>query len=215
MQLPFILTHGGVSVYALLVASVLALGVFFERLFVLRRAKIVPPALVRHVNALVLAGKIPRARQLCRAGRGPLAALYNHVLQRADQPLELVQATLDEQGSQVVALLQRRLPVLGTVASIAPLLGILGTVLGMIKAFHGIAQQGFTGPLDMAEGIWEALLSTALGLVLGIGCLIAHRFLLSRAQDLVLRLQHETHRVLELVHSQGRTATQEGETAPR
>lgn len=215
MQLPFILSHGGVSVYALLIASVLALAVFFERLLVLRRAKIVPPALIQHVNALVLAGKVPQARQLCRTRESPLAVLYEHVLQRADQPLELVQATLNEQGSQVVALLHRRLSMLGTVAAIAPLLGILGTVLGMIKAFQGIARQGFTGPLDMAEGIWEALLSTALGLVLGIGCLIAHRFLVGRAQSLVLQLQHETHRVLELVHSGSRSAGQETERVAR
>ncbi len=212
MQFSFILTHGGMSVYPLLVASVLALAVFFERLFVLRRSKIVPQALIQHVNALVLAGKVPQAQQLCRAGQSPLAVLYDHVLQRAHQPLELVQATFNEQGSQAAALLHRRLPVLGTVASIAPLLGILGTVLGMIKAFHGIAKQGFTRPLDMAAGIWEALLSTALGLVLGICCLIAHRFLLSRVQSLLLQLQHETHRVLELVYSEN-NAVQKNEKA--
>lgn len=193
------LSHGGVSVYALLGASMLGLAVFLERLLALRTAAMVPAPLVSGTHALVLAGKLQEAAHLSRCNSSLLAVLYGHILQRAQQPFELVRETLNEQGGQVVAALHKRLWVLSTVAAVAPLLGILGTVLGMIKAFHSIAQQSFANPLHMATGIWEALLSTAIGLVVGICCFVAHRFLVTRAQHLALRLQHESSRVLELV----------------
>lgn len=199
VQGSFLLSHGGVSVYALLGISVLGLGVLLERLFALRAATIAPASLVSGTHALVLAGQLQQALHLCRGNCSLLAVLYGHILQRAQQPFALVRETLNEQGAQAVATLHKRLWLLSTVAAVAPLLGILGTVLGMIKAFHSISQQRFANPLQMAAGIWEALLSTAIGLIVGICCFVAHRFLVARAQQLALRLQHESSRVLELV----------------
>ncbi|MEM7403342.1 MAG: MotA/TolQ/ExbB proton channel family protein [Myxococcota bacterium] len=206
LQGSFLLSHGGVSVYALLAISVLAVAIFFERLFVLRTAVVLPSPLIGSTHTLLLAGKLPEATQLCSSNHSPLAMLYAHILQRAQRPFAIVRETLNEQGSQIVATLHKRLWLLSTIAAIAPLLGILGTVLGMIQAFHSIAQQSFANPLQMAAGIWEALLSTAVGLIVGICCFVAHRFLAAKAHHLTLKLQHESSQVLELVFQHHRPA---------
>jgi biopolymer transport protein ExbB len=130
--------------------------------------------------------------------RSSIGAIFAAILKKAGQPLPFVKEAAEEVGRQEAARLERFVGALGTVASITPLLGLLGTVTGMIGVFQRVAETGVGNPLDMAAGIWEALLTTAFGLGVGIPALLAHRFTLSRVDTLVLELEEEALRMAEL-----------------
>ena len=195
--------------YVIAVASVVGFAVFLERMWSLQRAKVCPRELMDRIIALVAEGDTRDALVVANEASSCVGAVFAAILRKAGQPLPFVKEAAEEVGRQEAARLERFVGVLGTVASITPLLGLLGTVTGMIGVFQRVAQTGVGNPLDMAAGIWEALLTTAFGLSVGIPALIAHRFMLSRVDGLVLELEEESLRLAELVASDPYAATPE------
>ena len=193
------LVKGGFLMIPILASSVLGLGVFFERVWTLRGARNIPRELVRRAEDYVRRGQIEEAMALCRRGRSPLGRVLLAALKNAGQEREAVKEAVQEVGRREAAQLERYVGVLGTVANVAPLLGLLGTVSGMIKAFTVISVQGVGNPSSLAGGISEALITTAAGLTVAIPCFVAYRYFLGKVDRLVLELEQYAIHFVDLV----------------
>ena len=199
MVLAELFGRGGPVMYVIAFSSVLALGVFLERMWSLRRSRVLPRALTVEVAALVRAGKVPEAMARCQASPSSAGAILRAALQQVGKSHERIREHTGEVGRREGLRLEKYVSILGTVASLGPLLGLLGTVIGMIQVFQQVAEHGAGSPLEMAQGIWQALLTTAFGLVVGIPALVGHRIVLSRVDGLVLELEEEAVSLVELL----------------
>lgn len=195
--LPDMITKGGWLMAPILLCSVIALGVFLERLFKLRGARVLPFQLKQSVGDLIGRQKYAEAARLCQAHPSALARIYHAGLKSAGQTRQAIKEVVEEVGRREAADLERHLSVLATVASITPLLGLLGTVSGMIKTFNLISEYGISNPGTMASGISEALITTAAGLSVAIPTLVAYRFVSSKADSLIQALEEHSIRLVE------------------
>lgn len=201
MNLLDLFQRGGPIMFAIAAVSVFGLAVFLERMWALQRARVLPQGLMRRVADLARQGRVKDALLLCAESRTSIGAVYRAVLKHAGEPLPVIKEAAEESGRQEAVRLERFVGALGTVASVGPLLGLLGTVTGMIGVFQRVAETGVGSPLEMAAGIWEALLTTAFGLATGIPALLLHRFTLGRVDRLVLELEEEALHLVELVRA--------------
>lgn len=187
-SLPWV-REGGLMMLPIYICSVVAVGFFSERLFALRRKAVIPPEFVIEASDLIERGKIPEALTLCRRNSSPFAKIVERGLEKAECKRLIVREAMEEAGRQNAALLNRYLNVLGTIAGITPLLGLLGTVSGMIATFDVIRLMGVGHAEELSGGISEALLTTAAGLSVAIPTMIAFRYLQGRVSRLVLELE--------------------------
>lgn len=199
MDVVDLFARGGPVMFVIAVASIVGLGVFIERMWALQRSRVIPSQLSERVFQFVHAGKIDDAALLCADGTSAASSIYRAILKKAGAPLVFVKEAAEEAGRQEAARLEQYVGALGTVASITPLLGLLGTVTGMIAVFQRVAETGVGDPLQMAAGIWEALITTAFGLGVGIPALMAHRYILARVDRIVLELEDDAARLADLV----------------
>lgn len=190
---------GGPVMYVLAVCSVVAVTIFVERLWAMRASRVVPPRLLPEVAELLRAGKLAEAVARCVGSDTSAGAVFGAVLRRANEPEARVREVAQEVGRREAARLERFVEAVGVVSALGPLLGLLGTVLGMIKVFQRVNELGAGSPVEMAAGIWEALVATAMGLLVGIPALVMYRVLLARADALVLRLEDEAVQLVELL----------------
>ncbi|HHN75425.1 MAG TPA: MotA/TolQ/ExbB proton channel family protein [Acidobacteria bacterium] len=194
--------------WPILAASLLALTVAIERSFALRRSKVIPLATVRQVQGLLAGGRIREAAEVCRHDGGPFARIVFAGLEWWEQGSEAVREAIEDAGRREAPVLMRWLGVIGTVASVSPLMGLLGTVLGMIKVFRTISLEGPGQGQGLSAGIAEALITTAFGLAVAIPALVVFNMLSSRAERLILDIEEACHGVLrELAHSPGDRST--------
>ena len=190
------LARGGIIMVPLLFSSILGLAIVIERAINLRRPKVIIPEIVSVVDSLSSRGDIEMAMNICQRKGGPFANIIMTGLMNRDLSPEAVKELLNDQGRQEVRTLERFLPTLETIAGIAPLLGLLGTVLGMIKVFTVISQQGTGQASLLAGGISEALITTATGLVIGILALILYNYFSHRAENYILDIEKYTTQLL-------------------
>lgn len=198
-SLSSVFEQGGPIVAVLAVASVVATAVFLLRLLLLRGGRIAPPRLRDRVHALVAQHKPDEALTLCRMDDSSLARLCAAALERRAAPRADVKERLLEVGRREAAELLRGLVVLETVAVIAPLLGLLGTVWGMIEVFRTIESHGVGDAAALAGGIGTALYTTLAGLLVAIPVRVAHSWLQSAAEARVLTLEDEALAMLDLL----------------
>ena len=175
---------GGLLMYPILVCSVLALGIFLERLWVYTSLRRRGARLFAEVNSLVDDERIPEAKAVCERSNFMLSHIFLAALNHAGAPRNYIKTLVEEAGSYHVSALERYLGLLGTIAAITPLLGLLGTVLGMIRAFTELAAQGVGTPETLGAGISEALITTATGLSVAIPAMLLHKYLSSKADIL-------------------------------
>jgi len=192
---------GGPVMKVILFCSVVAMATFLERMWALRRSRVVPAALCVEVSDLVRQGRFEDALTACRTSPSGIGRVLESALELRGAPRERIRERLEETGRREVAELERFTNVLGTIASISPLLGLLGTVGGMIVTFSVIETQGLGDTGALAGGISQALLTTFAGLTVGIPSLVGHRYLLSRIDDLTLDLEEVSSGVVELMLS--------------
>jgi biopolymer transport protein ExbB len=186
---------GGWLMFPLLGCSILALTIIVERLWVLRENKIIPLNIVPEIlKSLSLPNATP-LRLTILASSSPLGLILSSGLQSMEQGVSAMRVRMEEQGRQVIAELERYLNTLGTLASIAPLLGLLGTVLGMIEIF-AVLDNTSPETYAMGEGIAKALLTTAFGLFIAIPCLMFHRYFRRRIDEFSLKLEKESQRLM-------------------
>ncbi|MDQ7007048.1 MAG: MotA/TolQ/ExbB proton channel family protein [Acidobacteriota bacterium] len=194
-------SRGGPVMWPILAASLLALTVAVERSLALRRSKIIPLATVRQVQGLLAGGRVREAAEVCRHDGGPFARIVFAGLEWWEQGTDAVREAIEDAGRREAPVLMRWLGVIGTVASVSPLMGLLGTVLGMIKVFRTISLEGPGQGQGLSAGIAEALITTAFGLAVAIPALIVFNLLSSRAERLILDIEEACHGVLrELSH---------------
>lgn len=195
------LAKGGVIALPLVLASIVAVAVILERFFSTRRSKILPKNFDLQISELVRSGKIEEAISICRREDSPLARILLSGLRRISagkgaisrsELLEIVELT----GKRELTTIQKHIGILGTIAAIAPLLGLLGTVMGIIKTFSVIEMHGIGNPQLLAGGISEALIATAAGICIAVPSVIFYRFFLSRARALGMELEEATHAIL-------------------
>ncbi|MBD3222102.1 MotA/TolQ/ExbB proton channel family protein [bacterium] len=190
--------------------SLVGLAVFLERLWVLRRRRVVVPEIASAVDTLGAATDDSVAYAVCQRHPGPFANVVKAGLDHADAEWEITRDVLQETGRQEAVRLTRNLRVLETVAAVAPLLGLLGTVVGMIRVFAGISQVGLGNPEQLSSGISEAMVTTAAGLIVGIPSLVAHNWLESRALGIVFEIEVYATRLLDTLRNRRARAMAEG-----
>ncbi|MEM0955811.1 MAG: MotA/TolQ/ExbB proton channel family protein [Pseudomonadota bacterium] len=199
-------TAGGWLMLPILLCSVVALGICAERLVTLNPDKISPPHLLARVWTQLKNSEMdaPRLRTLRAAS--PLGAILAAGLGNAHLGREAMKSSIEEAASHVVHDLERYLNTLGTIAAVTPLLGLLGTVVGMIKVFTEIMAQGTGNASVLAGGISEALITTAAGLSVAIPALIMHRYFVGRIDAIVVSLEQETIKLVDALHGDGKAA---------
>ncbi len=193
---------GGVIMWPIIICSVLAMAITLERLWAYRRKRVVPEHLLPQIWKLYKKGKLDRERILAIRESSPLGRMLATGLVNLDNSREVMKEAIEEEGRQVVHGLERYLNALGTIASISPLLGLLGTVIGMIKVFTAITAAGVGNPAVLAGGISEALLTTAAGLTVAIPTLIAHRYLTGRVEELAIAMEEQAIKMVEVLHGE-------------
>ena len=193
---------GGIVMVPLIACSVIALAIVIERLWSLQRRRITPDNLVAQVWQWAHAGVLDEKRiQSLRAG-SPLGRVLAAGLVNRDRDRVIMKESIEEVGRHVVFELGRYLNMLGTIASISPLLGLLGTVFGMIRIFSAVTQQGVSDPSILAGGIAEALITTAAGLIVAIPTLMAYRYFLRRVEGFVVAMELEALKLVEVLHGE-------------
>ena len=181
---------GGFLMWPILLCSVVMVAFALERAVSLRQAHIFPETLRRELMTLARNGEVTEATARCQAGRSPFARLMLACLQRAENDGFEMEAALEEAGARVLYDLRRNCKVLAVLADISPLLGLMGTVTGMIKAFDVVARSGALGRTELlAEGISEALLTTAFGLIVAIPAVVCYHIFRSKAENLLRMME--------------------------
>lgn len=190
--------QGGPLMWALLVASVVAVTFIIERFVALHRAKInVNEFLAKLRKALIVNRSIRDAIKICEQYRGPVASIMKAGLLKYGQPKEDVEKTIENAALFEMGRLERGLVVLASVANIAPLIGFLGTVTGMMKSFDALAEAGLSNPGLVAIGIKEALTTTAAGLAVAIPVQLAYNYFMTRINKFVRDIETSTNMLLE------------------
>ncbi len=193
---------GGWLMYPILLSSVIALAIIAERFWTLRRDKVVPPKLVLQVWQMYKARQLDERRIDAVRSGSPLGRVLAAGLVNMHHSREVMKESIEESGRQVVLELERFLNTLGTIAAISPLLGLLGTVTGMIKAFAAITDAGVGNPKILAGGVAEALITTAAGLAVAIVALVFYRYFQGKVDAMVLKMEEEALKMVEVIHGE-------------
>lgn len=188
---------GGWLMLPIVLCSIAATAIIAERFWTLRRRQIVPSRLVLEVWRLARAGSLDEAKVTELREGSPLGRVLAAGLIHRDADREIMKESIQDEGRQVVYELERYLNSLGTIASITPLLGLLGTVIGMIKVFSVITTEGIGDPGVLAGGISEALITTAAGISVAIPTLMFYRYFRRRVDGLVVTMEEEATKMVE------------------
>ncbi|MCF6251166.1 MAG: MotA/TolQ/ExbB proton channel family protein [Methylococcaceae bacterium] len=195
-----LIKNGGWLMLPIILCSIGAMGIVAERFWTLQRKKILPPELVPLIWKLAKKGGLDDATLRRVKSSSPLGAILASGLVNSHHGREMMKVSIEETGRQIVHDLERFLNTLGTIASITPLLGLLGTVVGMIKVFAAIMIHGVGDPGILAGGISEALITTAAGLTVAIPSLIFHRYFERLVDEYVLNMEEEALRLIDVMH---------------
>ena len=200
-----LINKGGPMMYLIILSSVLAFGVVIERVYHLNRAKVDADKFMDSILNVLKRNKVIEAIELCNNTPGPIAHIVKAGILKHDRSKPEIKEAVDEAAQLEIPRLGRHLPILATVAHIAPLLGLLGTVTGMIKSFQVIQQKAMNmapvNPGDLAGGIWEALLATLAGLAVAIPTYVAYNYLVSQVDGIVYDMERSATDLVNLLSS--------------
>ncbi len=191
---------GGWLMLPILLCSVVALAIIFERFWTLRPRKIAPKTLLSEVWTWIRSNQLTVARMKDLRASAPLGQILAAGLTNSKYGRDIMKESIQEAASHVIHDMERYLSTLGTIAVVTPLLGLLGTVIGMIKVFTAIMVQGTGNASVLAGGISEALITTAAGLSVAIPTLIFHRLFLRRIDELVVEMEQEAVKLVDVFH---------------
>ena len=197
-----LIQSGGWLMIPIIACSILSLAICLERLWMLQKNRVAPSHLLAEVWMLVRSGEMtPERMQLIRQ-QSSLGQLMVAGLNNSTPGRDIMKESIQEAAQHVMHQLERFLNALGTIAAIAPLLGLLGTVIGMIKVFSEIMLQGTGNANVLAGGISEALITTAAGLSVAIPTLIFHRYFQRKVESLLIEMEQESQKLVEVVHGE-------------
>jgi biopolymer transport protein ExbB len=189
--------RGGPVMWPLLVLSILGVTVMIWRWWALRQATAGVVDFLKELRTKLVNRDVQGAISVCERHKGPVAAIVKAGLLRFGRSKEEVEMALQDASAHELSMLERGLPILATVAMIAPLLGFLGTVTGMINSFEALASVGLNNPAAVARGISEALITTAAGLMIAIPVQMAYNYFVTNVNALVRSMEAAAHVVLE------------------
>jgi biopolymer transport protein ExbB len=192
---------GGWPMIPLLLLSALALALIVERGWALRRSRVMPPKLGDEVRVWAARGNLDPAHIDSLRQTSPLGALLAAVLDMRNRSREVMRERVEDVGRHLVHRMERYLNTLGTIAAAGPLLGLFGTVVGMIQMFLGILDYGIGDVNQLAGGIGKALVCTATGMIVAIPALIAHRWYRGRIAEYIVDMEHEAIALMDVVES--------------
>jgi biopolymer transport protein ExbB len=196
-----IIQAAGWPIWPLIFASVIALALIFERMWSLRQAVVAPVGMVDRVLAEFKREGLTAELVSKTAAQGPLGRVLAAGLANVKSPRPVMKEAIEEVGRVVSHDLERFLTTLGTIAAMAPLLGLFGTVVGMIEIFGSQTASG-SNPTQLAHGISVALYNTALGLIVAIPSMIFYRYFRSKVDDLILEMEQQAVKLVELAHGE-------------
>jgi biopolymer transport protein ExbB len=194
---------GGWVMWPILICSLLAIAIFFERMFYLKSIKTKSKKFVFRVKNLVKKGSIELAISSCRKNPTPIAKIMLTGLMKFGQGRKEIKEAIEDSANQEIPLLESNLSTLSSIGNVAPLLGLLGTVFGMIQCFNVITLMGVGDPRVLAGGISVALLTTAFGLTVAIPTVVAYNYLSNRVGKLIREMEISCIDLLDLLTSQG------------
>ena len=192
-----ILMAGGWAMVPILICSAAALSIVLERFWTLRRNAVLPPGLAAEVREWARADKVDTQHLQALAAGSPLGELLASALAVRNRPRELIKERIEDTGRHVVHRMERYLSSLGTIALIGPLLGLFGTVIGLIRMFMAVMAGGIGDPAKMAGGIGEALICTASGLTVAIPAYVLHRYFRSRVAGYCVDMEKQATELLD------------------
>ena len=194
-MLPDLLSHGGSMMWLLLVAGAVAVAVFIERLLHYHREQINTLDFINGVRNVLKRDNVVEAISICDATPGPVARLVKTAILNRERGREGVREALEDAG-----LLEEKLALLATIGQIAPIMGLLGTVLGFIEVFRVLQTQGLSAPATLlAEGVWQALVCTGAGLAVAIPCYAGYNYLVSRVNEIVVDMEKASSEIVSLL----------------
>jgi biopolymer transport protein ExbB len=200
-----LIQKGGPVMYLIIILSVISLGIIIERIYSLNRARIDAREFMDEIINSLKRNKVIESIEMCNKTPGPIARIIKAGILKHDRSRPEIKESIDEAAALEVPLMEKHLPILATIAHIAPLMGLLGTVSGMIKAFQVIQNKAVTmtpvNPGDLAGGIWEALLATLAGLLVAIPTYVAYNYLVNQVDSLVYDMERSATDLVNLLSS--------------
>lgn len=194
---------GGWLMLVLLALSIVAIYLFGKKWWMIRKASTVDRNFMRNINELIHDGKIKSATDLCQRYDTPIARLVEKGIERIGRPLQDIQTAVENTGNVEVARLEKGLPMLATIAGGAPMIGFLGTVMGMIQAFFNMANAGNNIDITLLSGgIYTAMVTTVGGLIVGILAYFGYNYLTSRISDLVFMMESTTIDFMDILNEE-------------
>lgn len=191
---------GGPVMIPIAICSVVAVYIFFERLSTINKANKYPETFITQIKDLVQRGDINGARLLCTQYDTPIARMIEKGVARIGSPLKTIEASVENVAKLELFKLEKNLSVIATIAGAAPMMGFLGTVMGMVGAFIAIAQEeGSVSPKLLANGIYEAMVTTVAGLVVGIIAYLGYNYLVTRVSKMVHKMEYTSIEFLDLL----------------
>ena len=205
-----IVKAGGIMMGPIILASIVAAAIFLERLWTLQSKRVMPAELTQKVWRWVEQRQIQDKHIVALQQNSPLGKILAAGLLNRYRDRTVIRESIEDTGRHVVHELERFIGTLGTIASMSPLMGLLGTVFGMIRTFNAITTAGIGNPATLAGGIAEALITTAAGLTVAIPALLAYKYLRGRVASLVVQMEKEAIKLVEAIEIQ---AAQDSEAA--
>jgi biopolymer transport protein ExbB len=198
-----IVKAGGIMMGPIILASIVAAAIFLERLWTLQAKRVLPTELTEKVWRWVEQRQIQDKHIAALQQNSALGKILAAGLANRHRSRDIIKESIEDTGRHVVHELDRFIGALGTIASLSPLMGLLGTVLGMIRTFNAITTDGIGNPAALAGGIAEALITTAAGLTVAIPALIGYKYLRGRVEALVVQMEKEAIKLVQAMEAQG------------
>jgi biopolymer transport protein ExbB len=197
-----IIKAGGPVMWPIIFCSIAAVAIILERLWSLQDSRVIPPHLAEKVWKLVESHSLTDKHVVALAQNSPLGRILAAGVANRHRTRDIIKESIEDAGRHVVHELDRFLNMLGTIAAVSPLLGLLGTVVGIISAFNAITSQGVGDPRALSGGIGQALIATAAGLCVAIPALMGYRYLRGRVERLVVEMEKEALKLVQALDSQ-------------
>jgi biopolymer transport protein ExbB len=192
---------GGWLMIPLVILSIITIYLFGMKWWAIRKATNVDPNFMKDIRDFIHEGKMKSAITLCQQTDTPVARLVEKGIERMGRPLQDIQTAVENMGNVEVARLEKGLPMLATIAGGAPMIGFLGTVMGMVQAFFNMAQAGSNIDITLLSGgIYTAMVTTVAGLIVGIMAYFGYNFLTSQVSDVVFKMQNTTVEFMDMLH---------------
>lgn len=195
------LQRGGIIMIPLILCSITSLAIFIEKLITLRKKKIIIPEIVNVIDNIKSIADVDLAISICEKNRGVFSNIVQIGLRNSNLPKDEIKEMFIDQGRQEVRTLEKGLGILETIAAIAPLLGLLGTVIGMRKVFNDILKEGVGQAEKLSGGISEALITTIVGLSIGIITLVFYNYFADKAENLILDIEKFSTNLVNKLHT--------------